>query len=92
MPLFLFLSNGNSYSASHKGVLWGRSCPLLGDLPVNYQSSIRAITVAEAHYFVLCDLAETDDAIAEALERLWRIKAEHKAEYGTLTRIEGAWI
>jgi len=58
---------------------------------VNYQSSIRAVNIAQAHYFHACKLGD-DNRIGKALEILWRIKAEHKAEYGTLTRIQGEWI
>ena len=59
---------------------------------MNYQSSIQAINIAQARYFALCDLAETEYALIGALETLWRLKAYHKAQFGTLTRIEGAWI
>ena len=59
---------------------------------MNYQDSILAITIAEANYFRLCDLAETDDAIGNALTTLHRLKAEHKAKYGSLTRVDGEWI
>ena len=31
--LGLGIKVGNSYSASHKGALWGQSCPLLGESP-----------------------------------------------------------
>ena len=59
---------------------------------MTYNDSILRITAAEAHYYYLCELAETDDAIGEALERLWRAKAEHKAKYGFLLRQNGEWI
>jgi hypothetical protein len=59
---------------------------------MTYTQSIREINVADGHYFRLCDLAETDDAIGEALNRLWQLKAEHKAKFGTLSRVNGEWI
>jgi hypothetical protein len=59
---------------------------------MTYKDSIRAITSAEAVYYSLCELADTDDAIGEALERLWKAKAEHKAKYGFLLRQNGEWI
>lgn len=59
---------------------------------MTYQHSIRAINIAQAHYDRFCELAETDDKIGRALEILWRLKAEHKAEFGSLTRIDGEWI
>lgn len=59
---------------------------------MTYQHSIQAINIAQAHYFRLCKLAATDEKIGKALETLWRLKAEHKAEFGSLTRIDGEWI
>ena len=58
---------------------------------MKYQSSIRAVNTAQAHYFHACKLGD-DNRIGKALEILWRIKAEHKAEYGALTRVEGEWV
>ncbi len=59
---------------------------------MTYESSIRQINGAEARYFRLCELAETDDTIGEALKLLHRLKAEHKAKFGTLIRIDGEWV
>jgi hypothetical protein len=59
---------------------------------MTYAESIRAINIAHAHYYALCERADTDDAIGEALERLWRLKADHKAKYGFLYRMDGEWI
>jgi hypothetical protein len=59
---------------------------------MTYKDSIRRIASAEANYYRLCELADTDDAIGEALEILWRAKAEHKAKYGFLLRQNGEWI
>jgi hypothetical protein len=59
---------------------------------MTYTQSIRAITVADAHYFRLCDLAETDNVIGEALACLHKLKAEHKAKFGTLGRVNGQWV
>ena len=59
---------------------------------MNYTASIRAVNAAQAHYFRLCELAEPDDAISAALEPLHRLKAEHKARFLTLTRVDGEWI
>jgi len=59
---------------------------------MNYEASIRAINAAQAHYFRLCDLAETDDAIGAALETLNRAKQAHRDAFGTLVRIDGEWI
>jgi hypothetical protein len=59
---------------------------------MTYAQSIRAIRVADAHYFRLCDLAETDDAIGEALACLHKLKAAHKAKFGALSRVDGQWF
>jgi len=59
---------------------------------MNYQASIRAINIAQANYFRLCDLGETDDAIGNALQILHRLKAEHKAKHGELVRVDGQYI
>lgn len=59
---------------------------------MNYQASIRAINIAQANFFRLSELGATDDRIGEALETLHRLKAEHKANHGTLTRVDGEWI
>lgn len=59
---------------------------------MNYQASIRAINIAQANFFRLSELGEADDRIGEALETLHRLKAEHKANHGTLTRVDGEWI
>jgi hypothetical protein len=59
---------------------------------MNYQASIRAINTAQANYFLLCKLGEADDRIGEAIETMNRLKAEHKATFGTLVRVDGEWI
>lgn len=59
---------------------------------MTYDASIRAINIAQANFFRLCELAETDDTIGEALQLLHRLKAEHKAKFGTLVRVYGDWI
>jgi hypothetical protein len=59
---------------------------------MNYQASIQTVNAAQANYFNLCDQSATDNAIGEALETLHRVKAEHKATFGTLVRVDGEWI
>lgn len=59
---------------------------------MTYTESIRAVNAAQTHYFLLCERAETDDAIFEALELLHRRKAEHREQFLTLTRHDGEWI
>lgn len=58
---------------------------------MSYQSSIRAINIAQANFFRLSELGESDD-LGKALETLHRLKAEHKATFGTLVRVDGEWI
>jgi hypothetical protein len=59
---------------------------------MNYQESISAVNTVQAHYFRLCELNETDDAIGAVLEILHHLKAQHKAKFGTLVRVDGEWI
>lgn len=59
---------------------------------MSYTQSIHAINAAQAQYYRLCDMGEHDDAIGEALAILHRLKAAHKAQFGSLTRIEGEWV
>jgi hypothetical protein len=58
---------------------------------MNYQDSIRAITTAYANYLNASHWGNDAD-IGEALQTLHRLKAEHKAKYGALVRINGEWI
>jgi hypothetical protein len=59
---------------------------------MNYKDSIRQINVAEAYYFRACDQAETDEVIDALLSRLHALKADHKAKFGVLLRVDGEWI
>ena len=59
---------------------------------MNYQESIRAVNAAQTHYFHLCRQGANDDAIGEAIETMSRLKAEHKAKFGMLVRVDGEWI
>lgn len=59
---------------------------------MTYEASIRAINIAEANYFYLCELAETDDAIGAALESLHRAKQAHREAFGSLIRVNGQWV
>ena len=58
---------------------------------MNYQTSIRAINIAQANYFHVSQWGNDDD-IGTALETLHRLKAEHKAKYGELVRVDGQYI
>ena len=58
---------------------------------MNYQDSIRAINAAQAAYFHMSQSGNDDD-IGNALTTLHRLKAEHKAKHGSLTRVDGEWI
>ena len=59
---------------------------------MNYQASILAINKAHAHYYSLCDQGADDDAIGEAITTMHRLKAEHKAKFGTLVLVDGEWV
>ena len=59
---------------------------------MTYKESILRIVAAEKHYYALCDLAETDDVIGKALENAWKAKAEHRAHFGSLHKINGEWV
>lgn len=59
---------------------------------MDYQQSIQNVNIAEAFYFHVCDLAETDDVVAYALQTLHTAKAVHIQQFGALTRINGEWI
>ena len=59
---------------------------------MNYKESIRQINVAQAIYFLACDQAETDEVIDALLSRLHALKADHKAKFGVLLRVDGEWI
>jgi len=59
---------------------------------MNYQTSIEAVNAAQAHYFNVSDQHSTDADLSEAFETLQRLKAEHKAKYGELVRIDGQYI
>ena len=58
---------------------------------MNYQASIRAINIAQANYFHISQCGNDDD-IGNALVTLHRLKAEHKAKFGSLVRINGEGI
>jgi len=59
---------------------------------MNYQQSIQNVNIAESFYFHVCDLAETDDVVAYALQTLHTAKAAHIQQFGTLIRINGEWL
>jgi hypothetical protein len=59
---------------------------------MSYESSIRAINIAQANFFRFSQLGENDERIGKALEILRRLKAEHRATFGTLVRVDGKWI
>ena len=59
---------------------------------MNYTKSIQRILAAQAHYNLMCDTAETDNAIGAALDIFHRAKADHRAAFGSLVRVNGAWI
>ena len=59
---------------------------------MNYTKSIHRILAAQAHYNLMCDRGETDNAIGAALDILHRAKADHRAAFGSLVRVNGSWI
>lgn len=59
---------------------------------MNYEQSIRAISVAEANYNRVCDEAATEEELATALATLHRAKANHRACFGSLRRVAGEWV
>ena len=59
---------------------------------MTYAQSIQRVVAAEAHYNQQCDLGETDDAVGAALDILHRAKADHRAAFGSLVRLHGAWF
>lgn len=58
---------------------------------MNYQTSIQAVNAAYANYINASQWGNDDD-LSKALETLHRLKAEHKATFGTLVRVDGEWI
>jgi len=58
---------------------------------MNYTASIQNIEAAQAHYDKVCDLAETDNNIGAALDILHRAKADHRASFDSLVRVNGTW-
>lgn len=58
---------------------------------MTYAQSIRRVNIAAAVYEALCEQAVHDDELAAALATLHRAKAEHRAAFGTLRRIDGEW-
>ena len=58
---------------------------------MNYTASIRRIVATEALYEWQCDLAETDETIGATLDVLHRLKAAHRAAFGSLVRCNGSW-
>lgn len=59
---------------------------------MTYQQSIRAITIAEAHYNTVCDRSDTDAAVEAALAILWQSKARHRELFGQVRRVGGEWV
>lgn len=59
---------------------------------MTYEQSLRYINVAEAVYFQSCDLAETDEVIADAIERLHTAKQYHREQFGSLSKHNGEWM
>jgi hypothetical protein len=58
---------------------------------MNYTASIQRITDAQANYDKQCDL-DDDDAIGAALDALHHARADHRAAFGEVKRINGTWI
>ena len=55
---------------------------------MNYQTSIQAVNAAYANYINASQWGNDDD-LGKALETLHRLKAEHKATFGALVRVDG---
>jgi hypothetical protein len=58
---------------------------------MNYTASIRNIEAAQAHYDKVCDL-DDDDALGAAIDALHRARADHRAVFGEVKRVNGTWI
>lgn len=59
---------------------------------LTYTQSLLNIIAAEANYQRLCELAETDDAIGEALGIFHQAKKIHTALFGAPTKRNGEWF
>ena len=64
-----------------------------GTAPVRsaYTDSIRAVSIAEAHWLMLDDRG--DDVEGAGLERFWAAKKAHREVFGSLNRgADGGWV
>ena len=59
---------------------------------MTYAHSIRLVSILEALYQLACDAAEPDDTIADCLDKFNEVKADHRAAFGTLRKVDGEWI
>lgn len=59
---------------------------------MTYEQSLRYIKIAEAVYFRDCDLAETDEVIANDLECFHTAKQYHREQFGSLSKHNGEWM
>lgn len=59
---------------------------------MTYAHSIRLISILEALYELACEAAETDETIGHCLDKFNQAKAEHRAAFGTLRKVEGEWV
>lgn len=59
---------------------------------MTYAHSIRLISILEALYELACEAAETDETIGHCLDKFNQAKAEHRAAFGKLRKVEGEWV
>jgi hypothetical protein len=59
---------------------------------MTYEHSIRLVTIIEALYQLTCDAGDTDVTIKHCLDKLNEVKANHRAAFGTLRKVEGEWV
>lgn len=59
----------------------------------NYLKSIQQIEHAERDYHQMCGkYGEDDGATIEAFIEFQELKKEHRAQFGSLTRVNGQWV
>lgn len=60
---------------------------------MSYYESLRLVTQAESTYYSRCaEYGEDDGLSIEALIEYHELKKEHRALFGSLTRVNGQWV
>jgi hypothetical protein len=59
---------------------------------MTYAHSIRLISIMESLYNLACEAAETDETVGHCLDKFNQAKAEHRAAFGKLRKVNGEWV